>query len=51
MFISPQGDGMMRGMLFGLYEDGEFDMRKNFVVPRSMNGVDHAARIYMDVRS
>jgi hypothetical protein len=51
MFISPHGDGLLSGMLFGLYEDGEFDVRQRFQVPCSYNGVDHAARVYMQVRS
>jgi hypothetical protein len=51
MFVRPHGDGQMSGMLLGLYEDGELDEIQKFVLPRSMNGVNNAARIYMQVRS
>ena len=50
MFVSPHGDGEMYGMLFGMYEDGQFDMIQQFKAPASMNGVNYAARVYMQVR-
>ncbi len=51
LYVSPHSEHAMQGMLLGIHSDKRVEELKKFMLPMTMNGVDTAARYYMELRS